>query len=232
MTLLSIVQDACDDIGFPTPATVVGNAEAKQYLRLANREGNALARHDWQALKKEHTFTLVTADQDYALPTDFKYIIPSSAWNRDNQRSLIEPLTSEEWQFFKGWSTVNGLNQRARIRNDLFEFEQTITSGENGQTIAYEYISKNWCESSGGTGQTKFLADSDVAILDEELITLGLIWRFKKAKGLSFEADFFEYDRLVKEAKSRDGGARRVNLDRNIKHHLGVNTQEGSYPSG
>lgn len=228
MTLLSIVQDACDDIGFPSPASVVGNSDADQYLRLLNREGEALSRWPWQALIKEDTITLSTADQDYALATDFRYILPETQWNRDDRRQLVW-LNSEEWQFFKGWTTVNGLNLRARIRNNELEFEQTIASGDNGKTIAYEYVSKYWTEDSGSTAQQKFAADTDTSVLDEEILTLGLIWRFRKSKGLDFEADLIEYNRQVELAKAHDGAARMLRLGRAVRQHLGVNTPEGNY---
>lgn len=228
MTLLSIVQDACDDIGFPSPASVVGNSDADQYLRLLNREGEALSRWPWQALIKEDTITLSTADQDYALATDFRYILPETQWNRDDRRQLVW-LNSEEWQFFKGWTTVNGLNLRARIRNNELEFEQTIASGDNGKTIAYEYVSKYWTEDSGSTAQQKFAADTDTSVLDEEILTLGLIWRFRKSKGLNFEADLIEYNRQVELAKAHDGAARMLRLGRAVRQHLGVNIPEGNY---
>lgn len=228
MTLLSIVQDACDDIGFPSPASVVGNSDADQYLRLLNREGEALSRWPWQALIKEDTITLSTADQDYALATDFRYILPETQWNRDDRRQLVW-LNSEEWQFFKGWTTVNGLNLRARIRNNELEFEQTIASGDNGKTIAYEYVSKYWTEDSGSTAQQKFAADTDTSVLDEEILTLGLIWRFRKSKGLDFEADLIEYNRQVELAKAHDGAARMLRLGRAVRQHLGVNIPEGNY---
>jgi len=228
VTLLSIVQDACDDIGFPSPASVVGNSDADQYLRLLNREGEALSRWPWQALIKEDTITLSTADQDYALATDFRYILPETQWNRDDRRQLVW-LNSEEWQFFKGWTTVNGLNLRARIRNNELEFEQTIASGDNGKTIAYEYVSKYWTEDSGSTAQQKFAADTDTSVLDEEILTLGLIWRFRKSKGLNFEADLIEYNRQVELAKAHDGAARMLRLGRAVRQHLGVNIPEGNY---
>lgn len=230
MTLLSIVQDACNDIGFPVPATVVGNAEAAQYFRLANREGEALSRFQWEILTKEHTFLLTEADQDYALPSDFRYIIDTTQWNRDNQRAIIW-INSVQWQFFKSWTTVNGLNLRARIRNNEFEFEQALTSSDTGKTVAFEYVSKNWAQSVGSVAQQKFALDDDSALLDEELMTVGLIWRFKKAKGLEYMADLAEYNLLVKQHKARDGGSPYVRLGGAGREHLGVNTPEGNYPS-
>jgi hypothetical protein len=233
MSLLTIIQNASNEIGFPEPSSVVGNLDqqAIQMLSLLNREGENLSRWHWQALKKEHTFSLVTADQDYSLPSDFRYIIPSTTWNRDNKRHVLNPLTSEEWQFYKGWSEVSSLNLRARIRNSLLEFEQDITSSENGKTIAYEYISKNWTESNAGAAQQKFAADDDVSLLDEELLTQGLIWRFKKAKGLEWQDDFMFYSNQVKQAKARDAGSRKVYLGNKVKFSLGAQTPEGNYGS-
>lgn len=233
MSLLTIVQNACLETGFPSPDSVVGNTDQtpQQMLRLLNREGEILSRYEWQALKKEGTITLVASDQDYALATDFRYLIPSAMWNRDDQRRVIEPLSSEEWQFFKGWTTVSGLNLRARIRNDQLEFEQTITTGDAGKTIAYEYISKNWVEDVTETAKSSFTADDDTGLIDEELLTEGLVWRFLKAKGLPFEAELLEYQRNVKQAQSRDGGRRKLDLAKSGFGFLGVNTPEGNYGS-
>lgn len=228
MTLLTIVQDAADEIGWDRPDTVVGNEDAYQFLRLLNREGEALSKWPWEILVKEDTITLSTSDQDYALASDFRYVIPSTLWNRDNRRALIW-LNSQEWQFFKGWTTVNGLNLRARIRNNELEFEQTITASDNGKTIAYEYVSKNWSQDSGATAQQKFAADDDTGIISEELLTLGLVWRFKKAKGMDWLPDFQDYDKEVRQAKARDGGSRIIRFGRGPIQHLGVNTPEGNF---
>ncbi len=234
MTLLTIVQDAVDRIGFgATPDTVVSNTDQtpKQMLALLNQEGEALSKFQWEALVKEYTFTLVTADQDYATPAGFRYMIPDSVWNRDSKRPVRTPITSQEWQFYKGWSTVTGLTLRARIRNKELEFDQTITSADNGKTIAYEYVSSYWTEDSGGTAQGKFAADNDTGILDEELLTLGLIWRFKKAKGLDWEPDFIDYKNEVSQAKARDGGSRSLNLGSRLSAGLGANIPEDGYGS-
>ena len=228
MTLLSIVQDAADEAGWDQPATVVGNTDADQFLRLLNREGEALSKWQWEILVKEDTFTLATSDQDYALASDFRYLIPTTIWNRDNKRAIIW-LNSQEWQFFKGWTTVNGLNLRARLRNNQMEFEQTIVAADNGKTIAYEYVSKNWTADSGSTAQQKFAADSDTSVLDEELLTLGLVWRFKKAKGMDWQGDFQDYRQEVLSAKARDGGSRILRFGRGPVQHLGVNTPEGNF---
>lgn len=232
MSLLTIVQDAVNRIGFgATPDSVVSNTDQtpKQMMSLLNQEGEALSKFKWEALVKEHTFTLVTADQDYATPAGFRYMIPDSVWNRDSKRPVRTPITSQEWQFYKGWSTVTGLTLRARIRNKELEFDQAITASDNGKTIAYEYVSSYWTEDSGSTAQGKFAADDDTGILDEELLTLGLIWRFKKAKGLDWQADYADYKNEVSQAKARDGGSRSLNLGSSLSAGLGANIPEDGY---
>jgi hypothetical protein len=232
MSLLTLCQDVAYEVGFPAPDSIVGNTDqtAQQLFRLANREGEALSQaHNWQVLTEEGSITLVTADQDYALPGDFRYIVPMTTWNRSDKRIVINPVTSEQWQFLKGWTTINGLNLRARIRGNEMEFEQTIAAGDNGKSIYFEYLSKNWAADSGGTSQHKFQADTDTGRLDEELITQGVVWRFKKAKGLDWEPDFQEYTNLLNKKKARDGGARKLSMGGERIHTVGVNVPDKGF---
>lgn len=215
-TLLEICQDAAYEIGFPAPSTIVGNtdATAQQLFRLANKEGEILSQAtQWEVLVSEYTFTLVSGDQDYALPSDFRYIVPSTTWDRTSKRIVINPITSQYWQFLKGWTTINGLHLRARIRAGELEFEQTIGSSDAGKTIAFEYLSDKWAQSDGGTAKNKFTLDTDIPRLDAEVITQGVVWRFEKAKGLDWEANYQEYMRLRSMQIARDGGSRIIRLD-------------------
>lgn len=226
MSLLTICQDAATACGFPSPASIVGSGDktAKQLLSLVIREGNFLStKKDWSRLVSEHTFTLVTADQDYALPADFRWIIPNTTYNRDDNRIVLNPISSQEWQFLKAWTSIAGLTRRARIRNNLLEFEETIAAADNGKTIAFEYLSSYWADTAaGGAKKSKFTLDTDVALIDEELITLGLIWRFRRAKGLEFESEQAEYMAQVNLIKAADGGASTLSLNANNAKSLSL----------
>jgi len=87
-----------------------------------------------------------------------------------------------------------------------------------GHTIAFEWVTKNWCESSVGTGQSAWAADNDVGRLDEGLMTAGLIWRWKESQGLEYAEDFRKYEILVNDAIARDG----------VKGHLLMGGTHGS----
>ena len=71
----------------------------------------------------------------------------------------------------------------------------------------FEYQSNEWCESSGGTGQTAWADDADVGVLDEELMLLGIEWRFRRAKGLSYLGMLNDYNNLVDKRISAEAGA-------------------------
>lgn len=217
MSLLSIVQEACLAIGFSSPSAVVSNTAdqiAQQAWRLAKLSGKSLyRRYPWQGLQKEHTFALVAGTQSYALPSDFGYLLGDTIHNRGERKPGVFPITAQEWQALRAWGTTATLWQRGRIRDDQIEFYDSITSAQAGQTIALEYISKHWCESSLGAGQTTFAADTDVARLDEHLILLDVIARLQSAKGLDFRAADMEFQRHLRATMAQDGAKRILSLN-------------------
>ena len=237
MSLLTLCQDAATACGFPSPSSVVGSTDktAIQLLSLANREGEFLStQRNWSELVSEHTFTLATSDQDYALPADFRWIIPQTTFDRDDSRIVLNPITGQDWQFLKAWTSINGLTRRARIRAGQLEFEQAITSTDNGKTIAFEYLSKYWAETSGGSAKGSFTLDTDLPRLDGEMMILGLIWRFRRAKGLDFVDERNEYIAQLNRIKSADGGARTVSMNETNIRSLALtvpNVPESGYGS-
>ena len=81
-----------------------------------------------------------------------------------------------------------------------------------GRTYAYEYISKNWCTSSGGTGQSAWAADTDLPVLDAELMTMGVQWRFLMAMGMDYAGTQSDYETEVSTVIGRDGSRSLVRL--------------------
>jgi hypothetical protein len=100
-----------------------------------------------------------------------------------------------------------------------------------GDTYAFEYISNNWVLDATDVEKAAFTADTDTAILDEELITLGVIWRFLKAKGFDYAEAFRTYELQVSQALARDGSKRTLNFTQQVNYgrprYPGV--QDGSW---
>jgi hypothetical protein len=214
VTLLTIVTGACDRLNLPVPTTVMtNNTETIRVLRgYAQEEGKELSRRaPWQKLTKEHTFTTIaSADQGTSsVPSDLGWIKPDTVFNRTRRRKVVGPLDDQQWQQIQA-SLTTMVDPGFRIRGGTMLITPTPPAGE---TVAYEYVSDQWCESSGGTDQSAWAGDTDVALLDEELFTLGLIWRFRKAKGLSYDEDFLTYEKAINERMLKDGVRPRLTSD-------------------
>lgn len=218
MTLLSIIQDACDRIGIPQPSAVVTSADQQiiTLLAYAQQEGIELSRRaTWQKLTKEVTFTSIASEtQTAVIPADFDRFVPETFYNRTRKREVLGPLSPQEWQAQKG-ITATVLFDSFRIRGGNFLLLPTPPAGD---TYAFEYVSNQWCESAGGTDQSAWAADSDVGLLDEEVMTLGVVWRFKKGKGFDYGEDFRSYELQADQAIARDGAKRKLNFSAENKY--------------
>lgn len=212
MTLLSIINDAQVLLNLPVTTTVVTNTgEAqKQLLGIANVEGRALSRsHPWQNLTAERNFTTVAAElQTETLPADFGWIVDESMYNRTTTQPVLGPLSGRVWQGQKAYGTSLTWPQ-FRIRGNSFYF---LPAPPASESIYYEYVSKYWCESSGGTDQERWAADTDVGRLDEYVMTLGIVWRWNKSKGHAYQEDYEEYEKQRLLAISRDGSRKTLNV--------------------
>lgn len=217
MSLLTLCQAAARQLNVAVPSSLVGNTgneTAMLLLRLASEEGFSLMRrYPWQMLTAEKTFTTVAADeQTNAIPTDYDRMIPETMFNRGTRRRVAGPLSAEEWQQTKA-TLVTYVNPTFRIRGDALLMSPNPPAGE---TVAYEYVSKHFCKSAGGTTQADWVADSDLGRLDEGLMSLGLVWRFRQVKGLSYAEDLNLYERRVSDAEMRDGVKPRISGDMGV----------------
>lgn len=212
MSLLTIIQGACDRIGIPRPTTVIGTTDQQvlALLGLAQQEGKELARRGaWQALTSEQTFlSLAQQAQTGAVPSDLDRFIPETFYNRTRKRQVIGPLSPQEWQAQLAITATVVYDTFRQRGNDIL----MIPTPPAGDEYAYEYVSKNWCTSASGTAQSSWLADSDTAKLEDELFTLGLVWRFKQAKGFDYAEAFRSYETQVTQALARDGDKRTLNF--------------------
>jgi hypothetical protein len=233
MTLLTLCQDAANEIGIPSPSAVIGSVDTSviQLLAAANREGkNLVSGYDWQVLIKEETHTTIAAESQGAMSTiatDFDRFSNDTMWNRSTNRKFYGPLNNTEWQTLKG-IVVNGVTNYFRIRGNLLLLNPVPTVG---QTLVFEYIGKNWVDTTGdgAADAVAYAADSNTTVLDENLVTLGVIWRFLKQKGLPYDNQFQEYLMKLSERQAKDGAKQIIRLTRNYTTFLPVNEPEGNY---
>lgn len=195
MTLLTIGQAVADEVNVTRPTSIAGGSteEALRILRYVNKCGRKLMQaYPWQALRNEQTFTAVAgSEQASILPTDFDRFIPETFWDRTNTLLIVGPVSAVQWQGLKAGGYSG--NPRFAWRGDAVLIAPDMDGGES---LAFEYISKNWCQSSGGTTQDAMTADDDVGLISEELLTLGATYEYLAGEDLPYQkarADYMEF---------------------------------------
>jgi len=211
MSLLTICQSVARSSKVKVPLTIIGNNELEAVRLLeaiSNTTKDLLKKIDFEELHGEATITTVASTQGYNLPSDFERIVDNTAWNTTNRREMTGVTTASEWQDLQN-RTASGSSytDHYRIRGGQVLLYPTPAAVES---LVYEYIQNTPIESSVGTAQTEWLADTDVPRIDDFLVELGTLWRFRKTNGMPYKEDLRQYNETGAEVKGQDGGRRKV----------------------
>jgi hypothetical protein len=120
MSLLSICQNAANNLGVTAPTSIIGNIDpaAARLLQLARREGaNLSTRANWAALVVENVFVANGGTSDFSLPADFRSMVNDTLWDRSRRWQMRGAMTPQQWQLYK--SSIIGratIERRWRIR--------------------------------------------------------------------------------------------------------------------
>ncbi len=230
MSLLTIIVGACNQLNINQPTAVIAGTDlqTKQLLAMSRTEARDLMRRfDWQVLTKECTFVTVATEVQTTLTTaapDFYRYINGTMWNRTRFWQVGGPMENEEWQRKKAAAAAVGVRNYFRIRGSQILFFPTARAGDN---IYFEYISNKWCQ--GAATQTDWLLDTDTALLDEEVIRLGIVWRFLKAKGLDYGEEFTTYENALRDIFGPDGGRQTIDMTGQSEYPIYINTPDGNW---
>jgi hypothetical protein len=227
MSLLTVIQTACDRLSLTRPVAVASSTDklVRQLFSIVNEAGEALSKRGdpgFQSLQAEWTFvTSATAEQtNTPLPEDLRRFVPGSFFNRTTAREIVGPLTPRDWQRNQAQGPISAVYLGFRERSGDFLMSPTPAAGE---TIAYEYISKYWAKSATGVAKPAFVVDEDETYLDEELLVLEIKWRWKHAKGLDYGEDMATAEREIALALGGDGGAGLLSISSGADPYGAVN---------
>lgn len=215
LTVLELAVEAATELSQVTPTAVVANTGdpgAQKLLRHLHRTCRQLAaRYDWQVLRREKTFTTTaTATQTGALASDLLRFVPETMFNRTKDNRVSGPLSPEEWQAFQAVAYGSVFDQ-FYIRGNAFLMSPTPAAGDS---IAYEYITNYiGTNAAASTERTIFSVDSDVTYFDDELVLLGMVWRYRKAEGLDYSEEFREFETRFYDLTKMDGGRRILDMN-------------------
>lgn len=213
MSILSVVQDATDILPLVRPSVVITSTDLtlRQLLGLAIQEAKDLNRMWWRRMTREHTFTTeAAAAQSTAFPSDFDRWWPNSFWNRTTDRPVVGPVSVQDWQQIQAQAASGRIVLGYRERDASFLLTPTPPAGE---TIGGEYISTDWARTADlATAKARWTIDTDTSYFDEWLLTLGIIWRWRKSKGLPYDEDHDSYTSYRDTLYANDGGSTTLSI--------------------
>lgn len=224
-TLLLMLANVAKSVGAQTPTAIISSTDqtAQRMFEAMKRECAFLVRRfPWSALIREATITTVNGTASYALESDFQRIIDDTAWDRTNYWQMRGSLSPQEWQFQKSAILAQPVNRRRfRIKfNTTTKTRQVyIDPTPTGTaTLVYEYVSLSFCQATGGGAlKTAWSVDTDEPLFDDNLLELGVTWRYLKARGLPYADDKQEYQAALRRAITNDKPAAAVDLTRNVR---------------
>lgn len=219
MTLIQAVQEVCDRIGLDSPSTVIGNTDdgVRQLKGLANKVVSdiGLRGEVWPAVRKQATFVTVAAEQQtnaqlsVLCANGFQYIIPDTIYNRTTRVPLFGPRSAQLWQLSAALP-YSGPLYNFRIMNDYIYMQPAPPAGH---TIAFEW-STAWLVQAAGGGvfKPRFTVDTDVFLLDENLLLTGLEWHWKQQKGLPYAEDQRLFESMLAQNMGNSGTKAELSL--------------------
>lgn len=214
--------------GLTPPSSLFGSSDpnAPLLIALAQEEGEELSRrHDWQVLKAATAQASLAAELQSALPADFDRLLPDGElWNRTLGLMYAGPTDDTTWGRIKALNITSGVGHWRLVQGNLVITPATAA----GQTLSFPYMSKNFALSNVGVPKSVFTADTDTVLLPERLISLGIIWRWKKDKGFDYAEHMATYEREFERAASRDRGLAPIQVSKARPNSSGIaNTYPG-----
>lgn len=216
MSILSACQQAAMRLVGQKPAAIISSEEtiAVELAALAQESCvDIMKAHDWQELTEFHTITGDGATEAFDLPSDYdRQVMATEFYDPDTWCWDFFHVTDYgQWLRYKNGGFALITPGVWTIRKNQFHFLPTPPSGQSAEFI---YISNKIYRAANGTTKTGITQDDDSFVLDERLLTLALMWRWKELKQMEYGEDLRNYDLALSQAMSRDKGARRIRTRR------------------
>lgn len=209
MNLAGMLDSVLLESGMDTESAYVAATDdaVLRLVYLANRAARSIAtNYDWQALIRTFTFSLTT-ETKYALPTDIRAFVADTAY-ADSYLFGVDMRTRPQlWRYLQVNTTGTGPRYRMRVFGDKIQVYQP----QSGDEITFEYISDNPVMAVDGTTSKKtFTVDTDTWRLDDDLLVMDIIWRYKKLLGLDWQVDAAEYKTYLRTVQGQQAPAKTI----------------------
>jgi hypothetical protein len=152
----------------------------------------------------------------HGLPSDFRQYVPETAYIVGNAQRVYWPTDPSDWAVLKAGFIDPGALLVVRIIGGYLYLHEPPT----GEVLTFEYQSNAlFSDTTGFTFKQRITADTDVWLLDDDLLMMNFKWRWKKEKGIDdWQVDAAEWQTYVRNYMGETRGARALIFGRPTEH--------------
>lgn len=181
---------------------------------------------------------IVFSKDTYPLPSDFDFYINQTMWDRTNRWQMIGPDSAQRDQFQRSGVVATGPRRHFRQIGpyaNTFRIWPPPSEITTPLQLVFEYSSISAVRVAGSATSfaQDFTADTDVPLLDDQAIIMGIKWMFWESKGfgsyVTLQNRWVDY---VERQIARDAGAPKLNWNRQADplYITSANVQDGYFP--
>jgi hypothetical protein len=214
---LKVVNQTAGELGLPKLVSLTASeneTESVQLLSVLNAAGNDLVvYYPWEQLRRELEFDLVAGQGEYLLPSDWKYFVDQTQWDRTNHWPLLGPKSAAEWAWLKGGLLASFPRIRYRVYNNKFQVWPVPESNSQFK-LAMEYVSGFWVVGAGtpDPNADMVIADGDMIMFDPWLMIRYTKLKWLQLKGFDTSAATADFQRMYDALRGKDVGAQVLSL--------------------
>jgi hypothetical protein len=228
MTVLSSIQRASTAIGLAVPSSVFSSTE-REHLELQD-VANTVARdiadfYDWQVLKAIATITGDGTTTAWSLPSDYgRQLKKAQLWASTFPGAPLEHITDTDRWLGIVVSGFTGTVGQWTIYGDQLHIRPALALNA---TAKYFYQKNAIVDPASGSNKARFTIDTDVFLLDEDALELGIIYKWKRNKGLPYAEEMQDYNDRFSVRAGNDKGSKIIVVGH---QRFGSGAQEYAHP--
>jgi hypothetical protein len=204
-TIIDIINGVLSQSGFLKRPQIFNSNDPDdiQMGAIANRVALEITGYyEWEELRKSIEIPMNSGQTIYDLPTDVKSIVGDSSWETDGSRMVMSDVSDNEWYQYKFSSLTTAGVIRGRKVGDTFEVIDPI----NSSSISMEYVTDYFATSLVNIPLEEFSSDTDMFLLDDQVLSLGIQAHWMQTKLMPQYAEMFiNYKQKMGEAVGRNG---------------------------
>lgn len=231
MSVLSLCQGVADYIGLNSPTAIIGQntKDARRFRAAVRREVKWLMTQQWPDLLRVGTITFDGSDL-YDLPSDNFKLVGDTFWT-DLDRFSAGPIHPQLFQRLveNGVVTVDPVFRFQQSESGTVKKQMRVypTQASGSKTFLY-YSNAPFTNAAGSSRLSVWTADTDLPILEEHVLELGVTWRMLASLRRQFSVEFQEWKQYTDERLAAATLARTIDISHTRRHPI-ANTPETGF---